>query len=231
MITGQTSGTASQNGSRFRWFCVRGGSDIADYTYIPTTADATAAGGCTELKAIAVFPQCWNGVDTDIPGHKAHVAFNDYYSGCNTTVERSSDLAVVSASGYPMAFPEISVNIHTPIPNIADLDYWRLSSDIPQAEAVILGGTCTALTNWCAGRAWHADWVNGWSSAANGGAGYAWGGLTVTQAIQRNCYGINPDGSAVTPEALSTGVSPISRDCHNHLLGSPNNDNHWWTLY
>jgi hypothetical protein len=216
MIGGSATNTAALP-SHLSWFCVRGGADVGTYDHLPTAAEAVTAGGCDELKALVGFSDCWNGVDLDSPTHQGHVARHGV-NGCDATVTDESG-AVVSAVNYPIMFPGISVNIHFIIDD-TELDFLRLASDLPKDEAIALGGNCTAIKNWCAGRSTHADWVNGWSTATlNPGAGGSWG-MSITDAILQECFMIN-----------NNPATPVNSDCHGHLLGSPLADTRWWTLH
>ncbi len=211
MITGCPTAatcTAAQSSS-FHFVCVRSNSDIASYSYIPTAANAVSAGGCDAIKMTAGFPRCWNNVDLGTPTGFGHMSadLGDVTPGCPV--------------GYPILFPGISVNIEVEIDD-ADLDFIRLSSDLPKEDAQDTGTypNCAAANNWCAGRTMHSDWVNGWSTAlVVPSVGSAWG-MSITDAILQECYMINNNPAA-----------PISRDCHNHLLGSPLADDNWWGLY
>jgi hypothetical protein len=228
MITGNTNNavTAAQSSS-FDFYCVRANADIASYDHIPTSAEANAAGGCDEIKMTAGFPRCWNNVDLGTPTGKGHMAVGhpSSTSGCTGNVqELVGALSVVSGANYPILFPGISTNIAVYLSTHGltddDLDYIRLSSDLPKAEARALGGNCTSANNWCAGRTNHSDWINGWSTAlVVPSVGAAWG-MSITDAILDQCYHIN-----------NNPLTPLQSDCHDNLMGSPLGDNRWWGLF
>jgi hypothetical protein len=215
MIGGSATNTAALPAWQ-SWFCVRSNADVGTYDHLPTAAEAVAAGGCDEIKALVSFGDCWNGVDLDSPTHRGHVARHGV-NGCDATVTDESG-ATVSAIDYPIMFPGISVNIHFTIDD-TELDFLRLASDLPKDEAIALGGDCTALKNWCAGRSTHADWVNGWSSGAYNPNGTGSWGMSITDAIMQECYMI-----------ANNPASPINSDCHAHLFGSPLADTLWWRM-
>jgi hypothetical protein len=118
---------------------------------------------------------------------------------------------------YPILFPQVAANIHYAASG-NDLDFVRLASDLPRAEARLVGD-CDATNNWCAGRSLHADWVNGWSpSEVTGLVGGDWG-MSITDAIMQECYMI-----------LNNPAVPLQSDCHNNLIGSPLGDDRWWSF-
>ncbi len=112
--------------------------------------------------------------------------------------------------GFPVLIPHITLNIHIPIDQ-AKLGRYRLASDQPRATAT---GLCaTAAKNQCAGASMHSDWWNGWSTAVIPALG-----MSVTDAILTQC--------------LSKNRTPVgNRDCQNHLIGAPNGDGIYYTLY
>lgn len=213
MISGNPNNViGALNGARFWFQCFVGGGAMLRTDHIPTTAEVIADGrGCDDLEMTVAFNDCWDGVNLDVPTHGidetlgvTHITASDFNNGCTN-------------ASYPVLFPTITLNMHTVVPAIADLDYWRLSSDIPKAEAAATyPAQCTSANNFCAGRSIHSDWVNGWSTAPING----WG-ISVTDAILKECYRV---GWAGPP-------APQHSDCHDDLLGSPLNDNNWWRLY
>jgi hypothetical protein len=179
------------------------------FDHLPsTTQAATITGGdgagCDEIRFNIQFPRCWNGVDLTTATGKGHINSNESSTACTDV-------------GHIM-FPSISLNIYYDIAT-ADLDWLRLSSDLPRQEAVAAG--CTSASNYCAAYTSHADWVNGWdqSTIIVPSTGGSWG-MNVVEAIMDQCYNINNNPAA-----------PISTDCHNELLGSPLGDSLWWRLY
>jgi hypothetical protein len=217
MITGCTVGAScltplSIAGSHFidcyHNDSVQGSFPNYRFDHLPSSAQAVAivggdGNGCDEIRFNIQFPRCWNGVDLTTATGKGHINSNASSTACTDV-------------GHIM-FPSIALNIYYEVDNV-DLDFWRLSSDLPRAEAITAG--CTSASNYCAAYTSHADWVNGWDQTNNitGLTGGDWG-MTVIDAIMDQCYHINNAGS------------PLSSDCHNDLLGSPLGDNYWWKVY
>lgn len=160
MITGDPASTHPIAAGDGGIVCYQGGTSVASFDHIPTTAEATAVGGCDSLNLFPQFPECWDGVNIDSPDHKSHVARANYYQGC--------------PADHPVLLPWIGLNIHVHV-NTADLDYLRLSSDPPKSSGQPGGWTL------------HADWVNGWSHQQNfGGLGKG----TVTDMLMCGCYNV-----------------------------------------
>jgi hypothetical protein len=216
MITGcyvNTSCLSALSGNHYIQ-CMRDSTEIGtagagQFRHIPSTAQALAiAGGgglgCNRLKFNIGFPRCWNGVDLTSPNGKDHMS--------------SSETSTACALVDHIMFPSISLNIYYEITN-ADMDYFRLSSDLPRAEAIVAG--CTSASNYCAAYTSHADWVNGWdqSTIIVPSSGGSWG-MTIVETIMDQCYNIN------NPPA-----NPLSSDCHNELVGNPLGDSNWWRMH
>jgi hypothetical protein len=138
MISGSATNTAALANVKRRFFCVRGVSDIDDWDHFPTTAQATAVGGCDEIKMLVGFDECWNGVDIDSPNHRSHVADRGS-AGCSGADITEYDGTVVSGVNYPILFPQVAANIHYAASG-NDLDFVRLASDLPRAEARLVHG-------------------------------------------------------------------------------------------
>lgn len=139
MIAGNPNNTGAVPSITGRFDCA-GPGGTTPFDHIPTTAEATAlgAGGCDEIIVLIHFPECWNGVDLDEPvTHAGHMASPDFFNGCTDPA-------------FPVLFPTVSFNLHYPIANLADLDYYRLASDAP------------AISGYPAGHSLHGDWLNGW---------------------------------------------------------------------
>jgi hypothetical protein len=219
MITGCTAGASCLTvlgGANHYIECykngvLQGNFMTGRFEWLPTSAQTAAIAstdgtGCDELRFNIGFPRCWNGVDLTTPTGKTHMSFNEDSTECTD-------------SGYIM-IPGISLNIYYEVDN-ADLDAWRLSSDLPRQEAMTTyGASCLVTNNYCAAFTSHADWINGWDQTTliTGLTGGDWN-MTVTDVIMDQCYNINNAGS------------PISTDCHNDLLASPLGDNRWWELF
>lgn len=140
-ITAGWSGPTAPEHARFNCIHPRntGESLFGSFDHIPTEAED---GECTVgniLVTIVVFPQCWNGTDTDSPDHRSHMAYATPGIGC--------------PASHPRELPEVSYHIRQ---GITAENYptanWRLSSDVyPQ--------------DMPGGMTLHADWWNGWDPA------------------------------------------------------------------
>lgn len=151
-------------------------------------------GPTTFINAAIAFPICIDKTQLDSPDHKSHTNMLDtaylanFYTGC------------ANNPNHPTLVPEIGLNVGFIILE-TDLPHLRFSSDPSYKSGRPAGWT------------FHADWVNGWSTAPKA----EWGGRNVTQTIIRGCY-------------VADSPTPRKLDCHNHLLGSPLNNSLWWTL-
>jgi hypothetical protein len=123
---------------------------------------------------------------------------------------KRSTFGVGCPATHPVLIPHITLNIHTKITQ-SNLAHYRLASDQPRATAT--GPCATAAKNYCAGASLHSDWWNGWSTAVVPALG-----MSVTDAILKECLSKNK---------VPTG----NRDCHDNLLGAPNGDSIYYTLY
>jgi hypothetical protein len=218
MITGHANATTAPPGltagGGMRFECYTGTEDVpithGFYDHIPTGAEAAADGGCTEINFDIAFPRCWDGANLDSANHVDHLRHDDpdpmyqeYLHGC-------------IYAEFPIAFPSIQLNIHYFL-KPEDLPYFRFTSDPPcfNDGGPAGTGTCGGIANNGQPGGWtgHADWWNGWSTDVN----FNGWGMRVTDAILKECYGL--------------ALGDISSDCHNHGLGSPLKDNHWYTLW
>ena len=149
MIAGTPTATAPQKATTWKggtwdvnsYVCAANGMT---YDHIPTAADiaATPASCASPDDTISMevqFPQCWDGLNLDSPGHQAHMAYEDWYSGCPPT--------------HPVMIPMILYKIDYTIKSLggqANLPNIRLSAD---NYPMTLPG----------GYAGHGDWINGWN--------------------------------------------------------------------
>ncbi|WP_088317670.1 DUF1996 domain-containing protein [Kineosporia sp. R_H_3] len=88
--------------------------------------------GDAPVELVVQFPQCWDGVRTDSPGHRAHLGYATG-NGCPAT--------------RPVALPELSYHVLYPPTGPGGVRRWRLSTDVPGRPA---------------GTSAHAGWANGW---------------------------------------------------------------------
>jgi hypothetical protein len=114
---------------RFEFYCSDVGHNVS---YSNGTSIPTCRAG-DRLNAALTFPQCWDGQRLDSPDHKSHMAYAE--NGCPPS--------------HPIAFVEVSFQIHWLVPTTGDTSTWRLSSDV-------------ADTSVPAGYSMHGDWFNGW---------------------------------------------------------------------
>ena len=141
MIAGDPTWTTGQNDTaHFVWTCDDGGPK---YDHIPTAADLAAnPGTCKDTAVLGMgtsFPDCWDGVNLDSPGHKAHVARQNWYTGCPST--------------HPVPIPQVNPTTFYPIKSVGgrnNIPNLRLSCDNYPMDRP--GGYCM-----------HMDWINGWN--------------------------------------------------------------------
>lgn len=199
VIAGNPNAIADQDG-RVLWRCNNAaGTEMWRGGHIPNTTELAgmAGGPCVDLEPSVTFPICWDGVNARSPGlSQSHVdTAAGYLSQFNTGCQGNT--------AFPVLLPELGLNIHIAV-NTADIPYLRLSSDWPKSSGRAAGITM------------HSDYIHGWSSRAI----TELGGLTVKEAILRECFMSNNGGP---PYQHS--------DCHNNILGSPGRDGKWWSLY
>jgi hypothetical protein len=127
MIAGDMRSSSTQQHAF--WNC--GHKHIGSLGSIPNATMCDGAGN--EIMQTIIFPQCWNDRDLDSSDHKSHMAY-----ATNGTCP----------SGYPVALPEITINVRYKIPSSGTTG-WRLSSDMYDRSKP--GG----FSN-------HGDWFNGW---------------------------------------------------------------------
>jgi hypothetical protein len=111
---------ASQGGGDFRIQCDYSHTGVYDWSpevvrwgcgvYTGRQNHIPACNGTLDL--MLQFPTCWDGVNLDSPDHKSHVVYSDGGS-CPST--------------HPKKIPNITYNIHYPVPN--GTSHLRLASD------------------------------------------------------------------------------------------------------
>ncbi|MDX6669301.1 MAG: hypothetical protein QOK04_2681 [Solirubrobacteraceae bacterium] len=92
VIAGSSTATAPQDPRVTSWHCGPN-SGIRFQTEVPTCPTGD------RLRLQVRFPDCWNGRNTDLPGHKVHMAYS-VRGRC--------------PSGYPVAVPRIILNVVYP---------------------------------------------------------------------------------------------------------------------
>ena len=258
MITGypsNTSATGLPGASRIECYLNGNPSNGGVYPgyafdHIPTSADAIAIGGCNEINFFISFPDCWNGIDLDVPDHHSHMAFKDPNLGCNNSL-------------YPQLFPAVTLNAHlTGLTTQADFDFIRLSSDPPETSGVTQAGSTTTVIYLDSTASTVTDYyVKGWiaygntlryitaydpvAKAVTVGTAFASAPVTgSTYAIRnpagrslhadwvggwstdKNVFGANVGSvtDIILKNCYRQHHSPFQNgDCHNHYLGNPAN--------
>ena len=102
LIAGAVSGSHTTDLSKFGYTCGGG---------TPTSTTPPNCGSL-QVKAVVVFPSCWNGKYIDSLDHRSHMAY-PRGNGC--------------PSGYPVLLPKIVLHIRYPVTNATG---YRLSSDV-----------------------------------------------------------------------------------------------------
>ncbi|HWH83250.1 MAG TPA: DUF1996 domain-containing protein [Burkholderiaceae bacterium] len=214
MIIGNpNAATEADNTDQVYSECYAGGTPVSRTKHLPTSQegrDAVAAfkavhgtdpanggladsyTGCTSINFFMGFPTCWDGVNLDSPDHISHMS----YWNTNTTPSHCG-------GAFPVPLPIMTVNMHTAVNN-DDLDYLRLSSDLP------------ASSGRAAGVSLHTDRVEGFSRNPN----FAGFGRTIIDIVMDRCLGRN-GGYYGTGGAF---------DCHDDEIGSPLNNGIVWRL-
>ncbi len=105
---------------------------------IPSMADC---GVGSEIHAVVIFPNCWDGVNLDSPDHRAHMVYNwGPVNGLNIQG---------CPADHPFEMPTITVKMVYPIMPGDNTANWRLTSDTYDPKLP-------------AGYSLHADWFNAW---------------------------------------------------------------------
>jgi hypothetical protein len=123
MIAGNAKATDPQ--AHVYWSCFD--------TYIGHPSEIPNCPAGDRVVMAVVFPQCWDGVNTDSADHKSHMAYPEG-GRCPST--------------HPVAIPEISFNVYYSQP-AGGTSRWRLSSDMYD-------------TSKPGGYSAHGDYFEGW---------------------------------------------------------------------
>ena len=135
MIAGYSSQqTAAENSATRSWRCASSG--------VSTDTVPTGCAGSDDIIAEVYFPRCWDGLNTDSPNHRSHLAYevrdpSTGQPGCPAT--------------HPVILAEITLIMY--LPNVPGL---HLSSDV-------MGGVASP-----SGSTLHADWFGAWDATAEG---------------------------------------------------------------
>ena len=142
MITGDAAASTpvpnNNNPSLIRYSCLQANgvwtiNPATNQKFFPNIPQCGVGG---EVHVMIQFPNCWDGVNSDTPNHKAHVAFKGTGLFCPAT--------------HPVRIPQIAYNYSIPVETLSGTASWRLSSDN------------YPVNGYNAGYSLHADWVNGW---------------------------------------------------------------------
>ncbi|KAF8147672.1 hypothetical protein B0H34DRAFT_738741 [Crassisporium funariophilum] len=90
------------------------------------------------------FPSCWDGINTDSPDHKSHVAF----------LSTGPDNGTCSDPKFPSTLPRIFMEVYW---YSQVFDDFRRQANVPEQPFVFSNGDPK-------GYSYHADFINGWDS-------------------------------------------------------------------
>jgi hypothetical protein len=128
MIAGNPNGKRPEDVVHGGWGCWNGGGGLR-----PAVRTDCAVGDYVVMTV--VFPQCWNGKDLDSSDHISHLSYEVKNGQC--------------PAAYPVAIPQISLNLKYLVRDASAPARWRLSSDMYP-------------TTQPGGYSVHADWFDGW---------------------------------------------------------------------
>jgi hypothetical protein len=120
VIAGNGKATTAQSTTVLGWKCANAVMEVL-------TPTPTACPRNVDNVLVIRFPDCWNGRDLDSPDHKSHLAYR---------------VRGVCPSGYPVALPRLSFNVHYRLTTLTGL-------------AFASGGIYSA----------HADFFNAWNQS------------------------------------------------------------------
>ena len=99
VIAGNSKATTAQPTSVTGWKCANARTGSLSATPIACAANV-------DQVLVIRFPDCWNGHDLDSPDHKSHLAYR---------------VRGACPSGYPVALPQLSLNVHYRLPSLTGL--------------------------------------------------------------------------------------------------------------
>ena len=182
MISGNARATGAQDRRYFQWQCEsRPIRSFEDYSqHIP----ACPIGD--RVYMIIFFPNCWDGVNLDVPDHRSHMAYAGAYNWPTP--------GIVCPSSHPVALPSVSyimkfkVTAENAGPDGTSRD-WFLSSDMYDLDSNPGGYSI------------HGDWFMAWNEE-------------VMQTLTQNCLnrGLHcADGELGNGWSLNGGAAVGSR--------------------
>ncbi|KAF2786494.1 hypothetical protein K505DRAFT_259806 [Melanomma pulvis-pyrius CBS 109.77] len=172
MVVGDAMLRSAKGGQK--QLCHRCEANIAQSPFggAPCTGDDTFAlpskqcgGG---IRATITFPTCWDGVNTDSPDHKAHVAYPK--SG---TFESSGPCP----STHPVKLPQVMYEVMWDTRPFNDKSIWPADGSQPFVYSM---GDAT-------GYGWHGDYLFG--KSLNTIWNYCWKGNALQTALDERCAG------------------------------------------
>lgn len=116
--------------------------------YYNTLGQIMAAGVCTKgswLHVGFLFPNCWDGVNVDLPDHRSHMNYGNSSNKCQ--------------ADHPVRIPSISIQAYYRIDDAFLAQKWKLASD-EMAPGCYNGTSLVAVTAGCTA---HADYWEAWS--------------------------------------------------------------------
>jgi hypothetical protein len=99
VIAGDSHATTAQSTLVLGWKCAN--QAVERLSALPTACQT----GVDQVLVMR-FPDCWNGHDLDSSDHKSHLAYR---------------IRGVCPSGYPVALPRLSLNVHYRLPSLTGL--------------------------------------------------------------------------------------------------------------
>uniref|UniRef100_A0A8H8CIG2 DUF1996 domain-containing protein n=1 Tax=Psilocybe cubensis TaxID=181762 RepID=A0A8H8CIG2_PSICU len=159
------------------------------------------------------FPSCWDGVNTDSPDHKSHVAF----------LSTGPDNGTCSDPMFPVTIPRIFMEVYWVTQAFDD---FRRQAAVPDQPFVFSNGDPT-------GYSYHADFMNGWDEgvleqALDGCNCNPYGDPSCCAAKglfdidqTRQCY-ITNTVDEITLGTLDSlpGSNPVQADCYEQFSAS-----------
>ena len=129
MIAGDSTATGAQSLRTAFWLCQRNLDPTGPQPGGPSATPPTCPAG-NPLTLHVLFPECWDGVSTDSPDHKSHMAYGSA-GGC--------------PADHPVALPSLAMIAHYPI------------SGDPGAITLASGGQYSAHGDFF--NAWNQDFL------------------------------------------------------------------------
>ncbi len=193
MIAGDGGAAAPQTNQIVRWSCESTVIASAD-DFLPHVP-ACAPGDLVRLTI--TFPNCWNGVDLDMPDHKSHMDYPTWDPARGIHCGASHPVTLTAVS-YNFAWRVTAGNVGPS----GDSSDWRLASD-KYTESSTTPGGLSAHGDWF--MAWHPEVMQAWIDeciragrhCAGGDLGNGW-----------NMNGHQPGPPRPLPAVKNRGLGP-----------------------